>query len=466
MSLGFIKKLLVMVLLINSQSFSASLTGQWLGVDTVGETSYIVFRADGTGDIDGERFSYQLIDDMLTLRYGDGGELSFICYEQDEGWILAMGEEYALELFPMEGEYSEEDGMREDESSIIDAPQQSAHQEKRNSPVSGIAGSGIRFIMDDGQDQYGWYGIDPQTQAIEAIRTFSDEYICSPGISSDGSVVIFAVRHPRQPRLTGEVRGKPFELAFPADIEMQVRHPTVSRDGRLLAFTLKSSRHVGTIDVHDWNSGAYDHSFMAIGTWYKIVSINLDTGKQQAVYHDDELVPDVMKKRGLGPVFSPTDDILIYADNLRVYVCDAISGKNLRTFSVPTGTAGGWTGTLEVSEYSGMAFSPDGRTVAYMSQGEADIAISPHIIVLMDAHSGEARYFPLPQESSLSGSAKRGLIYLDFSPDGRHIVFSASAYGQQGEVGPFLCLLDLQTGSVSALDAAGVNASDPVWKGR
>jgi hypothetical protein len=84
----------------------------------------------------------------------------------------------------------------------------------------------------------------------------------------------------------------------------------------------------------------------------------------------------------------------------------------------------------------------------------------------MDVRSGDTRYYPLPQESNLSGCAKRGLIYLDFSPDGLHIVFSANAYGQQGEVGPFLCLLDLQNGSVSVLDKAGLHASDPVWKGR
>lgn len=245
-----------------------------------------------------------------------------------------------------------------------------------------------------------------------------------------------------------------------------MRHPTVSRDGKLLAFTIRSSKHVGNVDVHDWNSGAYESTFMAVGTWYKVLSINLKTGEQQAVYHDDALLPDVMKKRGLGPVFSPTEDLLVYADSYRIYVCDAMTGENRHTWEVPSADMGGWTGQLLVSEYSGLAFAPDGQYVAYLSQGQADIAVRPHVVAFVDVHSGQGSSITLPQEADLSGATPRGLIALDFSPDGRYLVFSASAEGAGGTVGPFLCVLDLSTGAVQAVDAVGVGAHSPVWKGR
>ncbi|MBN2103551.1 PD40 domain-containing protein [bacterium] len=447
------------------------LTGQWQARDSEGESFRVVFQSDGTGKLDAEPFTYKMDGNILTLNTGEGAQLILTCQRQGNGWVLAMGDVYSIKLSPLSGQTpgtgralsqgAANENRKDGPSSSVSG------QPGSRAVVSSLAGSGIRFVREEGNGQFGWVQINPQTSQVSLIRSFPDTYICSPAISGDGSVVIFAVRHPRQPHLIGEVNGQRFDLAFPPDQDMQVRHPTMSRDCKLLAFTIRSSKHVGNVDVHDWNTGAYDHTYMAVGTWYKVVSINLNTGKQQAVYHDDDLVPDVMKKRGLGPVFSPVEDILVYADNLRIYVCDSYSGRNLRTFQAPTGSTGGWTGTMEVSEYSGLAFSPDGKMIAYLSQGQADIAISPDLIVLMDVRTGNSRFIRLPRQSNLSGCARHGLIYLDFSLDGRQLVFSASVMNQQREiVGPFLCVVDLQTGSVSALDAAGTGASDPVWKGR
>jgi len=448
----------------------SGLIGQWQATDSEGESFRVVFQSDGTGKLDLEPFSYRLNGNVLTLNYSAGDQLVLTCQKRGAGWVLALGDVYSIKLRSLSGQAQESAAPfsgSANAGSAVQSPRTEKLQSGSKGARSSLAGSGIRFVREEGNGQFGWYKIDPKTSRVSLIRSFSDTYICSPAISADGSLVIFAIRHPRQPHLSGEVDGQPFDLAFPPDQEMQVRHPTVSRDRTLLAFTIRSSKHVGNIDVHDWNTGAYDHTYMAVGTWYKVVSINLQTGKQQAIYHDDDLVPDVMKKRGLGPVFSPAEDILVYADNLRIYVCDSYSGQNLRTFQVPTATTGGWTGQLEVSEYSGLAFSPDGQMIAYMSQGQADIAISPDLVVLMDVRTGNSRFIQLPRQSNLSGCARHGLIYLDFSPEGRQLVFSASFMNQQRDiVGPFLCLVDLQTGSVTALDAAGTGASDPVWKGR
>jgi WD40 repeat protein len=188
--------------------------------------------------------------------------------------------------------------------------------------------------------------------------------------------------------------------------------------------------------------------------------VNLATGKQHVVYYDDALVPDVMKKRGLGPVFSPTQDILVYANNYNIYVCHSYTGKQLRQFPTPTVQTGGWTGRAFVSEYSGLAFSPDGKYVAYLSQGEADIAVSPNMIVFMDVNNGASAFIHLPK--GVSGGTRQGLICLDFSPDGNYVVFSGTA---GSGIEPYLFAVEIKTGNCFHLEAAGQGAH-PVWKGR
>lgn len=318
----------------------------------------------------------------------------------------------------------------------------------------------LYFMQLDDAGQISWCSIDPQTEEMNIIETFdSESVITEPALYNDGEIVVFSKKHATSPELLGEIDGKEFSMPFPENMDIEVRHPSISHDGKLLAFTIKSSKHVGNVDVYDM-SGVYDDTYTAVGSWYKIVSVNLETGKQQAVYHDDALLPDVMKMRGLGPVFSPAEDKLAYADNYRIYVCDAYSGKNLNTFEAPTISSGGWTGQALVSEYSGMAFSPDGTMVCYLSQGEADIAVSPCWFIFLNINTGESMFYEMPGE--ISAGAPYGQYCFDFSPDGQFLVFSAVT-GDLNQ--PFLCLLSISSGEIGYIEKAG-RAFHPVWKGR
>jgi Tol biopolymer transport system component len=334
-----------------------------------------------------------------------------------------------------------------------------------NAPVApDLAPPGLLYVCHQNEREVGWCAVDITTSEVKKVADYGDVGISEPALSRAHSTVIFAVKHPTHPRLIGSVRGKAFESKLPANQELQVYHPSISRDGKLLAFSIRSSKHVGNIDIYDWDTGAYDSTFTAVATWYKIVSVNLETGKQQAVYYDDDLVPDVMRNRGLGPVFSPTEDILVFADSRTIYVADASSGKELRKFPAPQLSSGGWTGLALVSSYSGMAFTPDGKYIAYLSAGEAEIDVGPSWIVFMDIQSGAATHVDIPQGNSAWTSY--GRIGLDFSPDGRYLAFSAGATSASGDLtGPFLGLFDIENRSFHSVDAAG-RASHPVWKGR
>ena len=206
-------------------------------------------------------------------------------------------------------------------------------------------------------------------------------------------------------------------------MNIQVRHPSISRDGKLLAFSIRSSKHVGNIHMFDYSSRAYTGTYMAVGSWYKIISINLQIGKQQAIYHDDALFPDVMKHRGLGPAFSPVQDIVAHENNYRISLSHSYSDNLLKGIEIPTVQSGGWTGKALISEYSGLTFSPDGRYVAYLCKGEADITVSPQLLILVDINTGSGSF--MNTSNGYSAYSPLGLITLDFSPDGRYVVFSA-----------------------------------------
>lgn len=317
----------------------------------------------------------------------------------------------------------------------------------------------VHFIRHNADDEHEWCAIDLSTGAVSVLRNYGADIVVEPALWGGGQRTVFAVRHKTRPRLVGTIDGKRWEVAFPPGGSLTVRHPSISRDGRLLAFTLQSGRHVGNIDVYNWDTGLYTGTFMGVAFYYKIVSVNLQTGKQQAVYHDDELVPDVMKKRGLGPAFSPAADILVYADSYRIYVCEGTSGKELKTFEVPQISLPGWTGKGLISEESGLAFAPDGQSIAYLTQGEADIANRPFGIVRFEIETGRSAFYAFPDP--LRAAAVAGLMTLDFSPDASVIAFSGSA----GGTGPAIYILNTTDGNVLQCKAAG-RCFSPVWKGR
>jgi len=431
------------------------ITGTWhINKENIQTT--MTFHEDKTVEFSGKTGYWDIVEDLLILVV-DGSQASYTWQISDN--ILTLihtesGQTLSLNRQRSTDDLSEEFSQSTQQSRVSDNPE----SYNKN---TGISSSDIGFIRMEPNGGLSWCSLDPQTGETTTHQTFDNQTtITEPAKGDNGKTVVFAVKHATHPRLIGTVRGAPFEINFPANSNIQVKHPTISRDGKLLAFSMKSSKHVGNVNVYDWNSGAYDHTYMAVGSWYKVFSIDLKTGKQKAVYHDDALVPDVMKKRGLGPVFSPTEDILVFADNYRLHICNALTGEEVKTIEVPYIQSGGWQGKALVSEYSGMAFAPDGKRVAYLSQGEADIAISPSWIIMIDIHTSQAQYYTLPD--GISGASPYGVIGMDFSADGQSMVFSVT---QSDLNHPFLAVLNLQTGGIQYLTNAGY-AFDPVWKGR
>ncbi|MFO7889139.1 MAG: hypothetical protein R6V04_02250 [bacterium] len=431
------------------------ITGTW-NIDRENVNTTMTLREDKTVEFSGKTGYWDVVDDLLILIV-DGSQASYTW--QIKGNILTLVNTESGTTLSLSREQESVDSTSQ--------PFHSSHQsESSDNTVNDLGssartGSVIGFIRMESNGGLSWCSIDPQSGDITSHQTFDDQTIITePAKGDNGNTVVFAVKHATHPRLLGTVRGEPFEINFPANSDIQVKHPTISRDGKLLAFSMRSAKHVGNVNVYDWNSGAYDHTYMAVGSWYKVFSIDLKTGKQQAVYHDDALVPDVMKKRGLGPVFSPAEDILVFADNYRLHVCNALSGEEIQTIEVPVIQSGGWQGKALVSEYSGMAFTPDGNKVAYLSQGEADIAVSPCWVILINIHTTQSQYYELP--NGISGASPYGVIGMDFSADGQYMVFSVT---QSDLNHPFLAILNLQTGGIQYLTNAGY-AFDPVWKGR
>lgn len=424
---------------------TGKLVGKWR-LEAQGQVLELVLTAGGQGVLMGQGFNYRVSGNKIYLTYADGSTETVTYSLAGNTLSVVTGEGVQMVFQRAVGGGS--------------APGPAA------TPPGGTAvstGGGqtadILFIRQQGNTHV-LCSVNPFTKTAKVLRRFPGVYITEPALWGGGQVMLFSVKHPTHPRLIGSVKGKSFELKLPPNMEISVRHPTISRDGKLAAFTIRSSKHVGNIDMLNYQSGAYEGTYTAVGSWFKIVSVNLETGKQHVVYYDDALVPDVMKKRGLGPVFSPTEDILVYANNYNIYVCHSNTGKQFRQFRAPTVQTGGWTGQALVSEYSGLAFSPDGKYVAYLSQGEADLAVTPHIMVFMDIKNGASAYTVLPQ--GVSGGTPQELICLDFSPDGSYVVFSGTA-GSGTE--PYLFALEIKTGNCFHVEAAG-QAAYPVWKGR
>lgn len=433
---------IMIVLLVTCGLARAGLEGTWSGkingnpvVLKIAASGRIwVNQMEGTWMTDGDTLTMDVGDQVMIYRFSiSGGTLTL----ENQTMVETL-------VFTRSGESRSKQRMQAKTESLEQAEE-----------------SAFWVIRLVGKNRAAWCSVTWPRGTLTTLEVFdTDGWIAEPARSRSGRDVVFVVKHATHPRLFGRIGGQPFEMNLPANQDIQVRHPSLSRNGRLLAFTLRSAKHVGDVNLHDWNTGAYDSTFMAVGSWFKVCSIDLETGRQQAVYHDDARVPDVMKKRGLGPVFSPTRDELVYADSHRIYVCDAFSGRNLRTFVTPYISSGGWTGRALVSECSGLAFSPDGREIAYLSQGEADLAISPSWIVFFDIRNGNSRFITLP--GNQSAGTPYGQICLDFSPDGR---FLATSVTDQDPNRPVLCVVDTTSGHCRFLPQLGP-CSQVVWKGR
>jgi len=430
--------LMMLVLFVPSAEGSSALQGKWVTVIN-GQEFELILESNGTGSLAGQAFQYTVQGNKMQLQYADGsGEI--VTWQMQGNTLNVTLQDGTLMQFQRKAGSS-------DTSASAGAAQAS----------TGPAAA-FYFIRRESQDSLSLCSYNPFSHQVGVLKRYN---VSAVEPTRRGTDFVFAVKHATHPRIIGNIGGKTFDIKMPPNMDIEVRHPSISRDGKLLAFSIRSSKHVGNINMLDYSSGAYTGTYMAVGSWYKIISINLQTGKQQAIYYDDALVPDVMKHRGLGPAFSPVQDIVAHANNYRISLSHSYSGKLLKRIDVPTVHSGGWTGKALISEYSGLTFSPDGRYVAYLSQGEADITVSPHMLILVDINTGSGSFMNIP--NGYSAYSPLGLITLDFSPDGRYVVFSACRDDNSSTT--FMIVADLKSGTFHMMNNSA-NGISAVWKGR
>jgi hypothetical protein len=343
----------------------------------------------------------------------------------------------------------------------------------------------IIFIRQEGDNRL-LCALDPAAGKTALLYNFGKLPICQPARSLDGKAIVLAV--PIMKRvfcITGITRYdrafdnniNAFPMIFPLQGESYVNSPSLSRDGGLVAVQLKTFQHAGSVNVHDTTTGAYDHTYSAILRRGQLASFKLQNAiQQQALYYQDPEMPEVgTYRRGWCAVFSPTSDIIAFTNAGKLCLHDSKTGQKLQEFAL----------AKPIYEMSALAFSPDGTVIAYIGtvvRSSFGFSDAPGSVVLTDIRSGASKVVNLPptiRPSSPVETSGSATICLDFSPDSRYIVFSASPRSGEKEtaVETFrdlagksakesdLYVLDLQTGNCHRLTNDG-KSYDPVWKGR
>jgi len=348
-------------------------------------------------------------------------------------------------------------------------------------PLSAGAGD-ILFIRQEGKNRH-LCSLSPSTGKVTNLYDFKELPVCQPARSLDGSVLVvplpslkrvFCLKGVKRydSNLNQDPNIEAFPLIFPLPGESYVNLPSISRDKQLVSVLCRLYTHPGNIAVHDAATGAYDHTFVAIHRRNRLVAYKIDkTLQPQVVYYEDPQMPDLdSSRKGYCSVFSPTQDLIAYVNAGRICLCDSRSGQVMRRLTMQHA----------IYESSSLAFSPDGATLAYI--GCRGITDTPDSVVLMDIRNGAGRRFRLPavvRPASLVQGTGAATICLDFSPDGRYILFSGSPRegDRDSAVEMFrdlagtapeqvdLFILDTQTGQYSQLTRDG-QSFDPVWKGR
>lgn len=351
------------------------------------------------------------------------------------------------------------------------------------STLAGAKGVGkIVFIRLEGKDRV-LCALDPTSGKVARLYNFKNLPICQPTRSVDGKTLLLAVPAMKQVMCVTGITSYDenfkkgvvaFPMKFPMKGEAYVTWPSISRDGKLVAVRATTFQNAGKINVHEATSGAYSHTFVGVLVRGRLSCFGINEKvRERTLYHQDPELPDISgHRRGWCGVFSPTGDILAYTNGGKIRLAHARTGKKLREFKQGTGIYG----------QSGLAFSPDGKLLAYI--GSFGMADTPGVVVLTDVASGASKDVKLPATVRPCSLARAGSssasICLDFSPDGRYIVFSGTArvaaekdsavelFRSMAGTAPTrsdIYVLDLKSGKCARLTSDG-KSFDPVWKGR
>ena len=345
------------------------------------------------------------------------------------------------------------------------------------SRLPGSGGGPILFLRQMGEARI-ICSLDPASGRVTPGRNARMIELVQPAYSRAGNRLVFPVRNFEDGSMLtgfGLNLDKDYSFRIPGVRTAIIAHPTISRDGRLIAVKATQMMHAGNMDVYD-DSGAYDHTYMAVGSSIRIVAVDTASGQQRAVYFENSLVGP-SEGQAWHPAFSPTQDVLAYADNQGINICDALSGRLLNRIPVPE--------KFSALENSGLTFAPNGSAVAFLTrttyQAESDWS-AIYAVVTVNVGNGALRHYYLPETVRPYSPAEfgQGAVCIDFSPDGRFIVFTATpkeagewwgydmieSLEPEDEASPCdLYVIDVNTGICYQITNDGASF-DPVWKGR
>lgn len=313
--------------------------------------------------------------------------------------------------------------------------------------------------------------IDASTKKTDHLISPSSARLMSPAISYRASLMAFPVYAFNRLFISSfpDMDREASFVELPSQqSEIYFYHPSISHDGKLVAFHVKGLSIAGTMHSRDWHTGVYTGSYTAIASEVSVVAFDIKSKSLKLSYFTKEML-DMDTKEPLFPAFSPVDDIIAFIHYNKLILMQGSTGKKINEIDL---------GNDIPIDISGLAWVADGSGLAYFTRGEVGEA-AQYYITLIDHLSGQKFNLALPKNLRPASRGSIGSpVCLDFSPDNRYIVFSAEEADLsnkilewyyrlegRGEKSTYIYIYDIQQNRFSRLTNDG-KSFDPVWKGR